>query len=188
MGKGCAPRGPKAGTRAGVPGSQKETHEENAPQEKMEGKLEEDSPLSEYRAQNEALSLPDPEGQRQMRGFMDYIDLQTESEAVGLNEVNKWRLNAAKCSLPPPNLGEFPLLSNEVNRSVCVSFSNKVRGWNFPFFCAGSAAGRHIAFLLVNTQYPSLSPDPTSPSPDFLQKKLLIFPIFLLIPTPNYVS
>lgn len=54
--------------------------------------------------------------------FVVYFDLQTEMEAVGLNEVNKRRLNAAKCSLPPPNLGEFPLFSNEVNRSVWASF------------------------------------------------------------------
>lgn len=108
--------------------SHKETHEGNASQQKRDQKLGEDSPLSEYRAQNEALSLPDPGVQRQMCSFIGYIDLQTESEAVELNEVNKWRLNAAKCSLLPANLGQFPLLSNEVNRSVCVSFITPRKG------------------------------------------------------------
>lgn len=68
---------------------QKETHEENAPQQKRDQKFGDDSQLSEYRAPDEALSLPDPGFQRQMHGFMDYIDLQAESEAVELNEVNK---------------------------------------------------------------------------------------------------
>lgn len=57
-----------------------------------------------------------------MRRITVYVDLQDEGEAAGLNEANERRLNAAKCSLPPPNLGEFPLFSNEVNRSVWASF------------------------------------------------------------------
>lgn len=57
-----------------------------------------------------------------MHRFVVYFDLWTGKEAVGLNEVSKQSLTAAKCSFPPTNLGEFPLFSNEVNRSVWASF------------------------------------------------------------------